>query len=74
MKCLKCEKDLTVVDGTVSNVSGGGDLHVRFHYGSRHDMMIGFNPDPGLQGFICDDCFDHHRHLFVRIGHGQVAS
>lgn len=43
MKCLKCEKDLRYLMPGSTNVDDGGDMVVTFHYGSRHDLMLGFS-------------------------------
>jgi hypothetical protein len=43
MKCLKCEKELKFLENSSSNIDDGGDLNVSFHYGSRHDMCLGFS-------------------------------
>jgi len=43
MKCLKCEKELRYLMPGSTNVDDGGDMVVTFHYGSRHDLMLGFS-------------------------------
>lgn len=77
MKCLKCEKSLETLPNC-SNVDGGGDMDVTFHYGSKHDMCIGFGGYRALsdirreqllacdliKAYICDECFDKHSELF----------
>lgn len=42
MKCIKCEKAMSILTDSISNVDDGADFLVRFHYGSRHDMCFGF--------------------------------
>lgn len=80
MKCLKCEKELKILEPTTSNIDDGGDLNVSFHYGSRHDMCLGYKGRKEMhsgedrrakllscdhiQAYICDDCFEKHIELF----------
>jgi len=80
MKCLKCEKVLRYLMPESTNVDNGGDMVVTFHYGSRHDMMLGYKNrkqvlDDGsaigetlrsdrIMAYICDDCFAKHVDLF----------
>ena len=61
--CLKCEKELTF-GSDCGNIDDAGYMTVEFHYGSRHDMCIGFREHKGITTFICDDCYEQHRWLF----------
>ena len=73
MKCLICFKELEPVEHGESQPYDGGEIQVRFGFGSRHDQE--FNPDgqsrrDGLLGcqqivaYICDDCFDQRIDCF----------
>jgi hypothetical protein len=80
MKCLKCERELKILEPTSSNIDDGGDMEVTFHYGSRHDMCLGFSGRKTMhsgdsrlgkllscdvvRAYICDDCFEKHVDLF----------
>jgi hypothetical protein len=81
MKCLKCEKELEFYPENSTNVNDGGDLWVEFHYGSRHDMCIGFSgrkimyndtnlgkllAADRLKAYICDDCFEKNLHFIIK--------
>lgn len=74
--CLVCEKELNFDDSTLL-VEDAGFLYLEFHYGSRHDMCIGWESKPRtddlldvnldgkrIEAFLCDDCFENKRHLF----------
>lgn len=41
MKCLKCEKPMSMMKDMEKNPDDGGEMVVSFHYGSRHDMCLG---------------------------------
>lgn len=65
MKCLICKKilDFSVrYDGQkpdrTSSLSEGGTVEISFGYGSRYDCQMAL-------GFICDDCFEENKNIFV---------
>lgn len=65
MQCLMCRKALRQVEGMEQAklsraiaVNDGGTVEISFGYGSRCDCQTAL-------GFICDDCFDSNRDLFV---------
>ncbi len=79
MKCLKCEKEIVFMHDMPGNPDDAGEMDVSFHYGSRHDMCLGFGgrkmrPAPTLRdkllncdvirAYVCDNCFDKHIDLF----------
>ena len=69
--CLICGKDikfLSLWGGSEETsrkndqVDDAGNVEIRFHYGSRHDMCFGGPPPIGhtkpYEAYICDDCFE----------------
>lgn len=65
MKCLMCRKKMKMAELGYGggekmsvNVDNGGDADVHFHYGSRHDTK-------SAKGFVCDNCYEANKDLFV---------
>lgn len=46
MKCLKCEKPLSMLPDMPANPDGAGEIVVSFGYGSRHDQCSGWGGMP----------------------------
>lgn len=59
--CLTCGKELKFapeVGEKYDQVDDGGNVEIRFHFGSVHDMCFGFNGnEKPAEAYICDDCF-----------------
>lgn len=72
MKCIMCRRELQRGLGgsgppsRAMDVEGGGTVEVSFGYGSRLDCQMAL-------GFICDECFDGNRHLFVNHYNGLAG-
>jgi hypothetical protein len=57
--CLVCGKKMSFLYPDHDQVNDGGNVTLAFHYGSKHDQMIGINDrSKPANGYICDECFE----------------
>ncbi len=65
--CFVCEKQLEWHSASTRQPYDGGEVQVRFDYGSKHDECIGSPCNNGEQknvGYICDDCWTAKKRFF----------
>ena len=55
--CLTCGKEISFYEEKHDQVCAAGNIEIRFHFGSRHDMCFKGNERP-FEAYICDDCFE----------------
>ena len=77
MRCIICDKQIELLEGSSGNLKNAGMLKAYFGYGSDHDQLgaQGYLPEPvdrltrllrcdEVVAYICDSCFEKKIELF----------